>query len=635
MVNTIIHILILSAFIFPDFAASKERYSVKHIPAQLLPADAVIRNHTIDFEITDAKKAILKVTYAVTIFSREERYLGKLVVPYNKYISIEDLEGILFDAEGKEIREIENADIKDFSAVDDYTLHDDSRIRYADLVHDVFPYTVEYIYEIEFNGYLNFPAWYSQTNINPVEHTAFRVTTPRQYFLRYWTNNDTVLPIKTESGRQTIYEWEATNLPKLSQDAVEGDLYDVSTIVKIAPSDFEIEDIKGDMSTWKSFGNWFYHLKDQRSALPPSAVNDVQEIMKASPSKRETVKKLYEYMQSRTRYISVQLGIGGWQPFDASYVHNRGYGDCKALTNYMESLLRQAEIPSFPVLINSGTDRFPMITEFPSNQFNHVILCVPMERDSVWLECTSQSKPFGQLGYATENRNALLISPDGGVIVRTPATGSDDNLQIRTGKIFIQSGGTAVVNISTRFYGNRHSETQSTLIQATPEEREYWVKDQFTAPNISLHSFSIQGLENRTPEIITDVSASLLRYSSVSNDRIFFHPSIISRRTYVPPPVVKRLSPVRFSYPYKYIDSLWYTLPAHYIPETIPPALSVQTTFGSYSSKSISFGDTAILYIRMTEMNMNSIPAERYQEYRTFVADIVKSDRAQIVLRKK
>ena len=52
----------------------------------------------------------------------------------------------------------------------------------------------------------------------------------------------------------------------------------------------------------------------------------------------EKAKIVYKYMQEKTRYISVQVGIGGFKPMLAKDVDRLGYGDCKALSNYTKAL---------------------------------------------------------------------------------------------------------------------------------------------------------------------------------------------------------------------------------------------------------------------------------------------------------
>ncbi len=627
--------LLLPFLLFPLLLFGGEKYAAIDIPPSLLPAPAVIREHSIQFRIKDIRNATMTVVHAVTIFSKEEQEQGNLVLPYNKFRTVEELTGTIYDAAGEEVRDMDDEEVRDFSAVDDYTLHDDSRVKYVSMVHNVYPYTVEYTYEVDFTGSLSWPQWYSRMDENPVQHSSMTVTVPNIVGMRWWCNRDSVRPVIVQQNSTAIYTWEKSSEPLLSNEDLGGDLFDATIIVMIAPNDFQLEQQRGSMRTWKEFGEWYYGLKKGKSLLPENGINDVSSIISGTTTRRETVQRLYEYMQSRTRYISVQLGIGGWQPFDASYVHSRGYGDCKALTNYMEALLQQAGITSYPVLINSGDERNPMILEFPSQRFNHVILCVPFEKDTVWLECTNQSLPFGRLSYSTQNRHALLIEPTGGKVVRTPSSSAFENRQVRTGTVQLNGAGNAAVTLSTSMFGQRQVSTQFSVLQATPKERHDWILSQMELGNITLSGFSFKGLEDRSPVITLDRNATLQRYGSVNGNRLFFHPSIVARRSYVPPARPSRISPVRFEFPYTNIDSISFTLPEGYSVETLPPETVLKSSFGEFHGRTTASGDSVITYYRRTDFREYSIPASRYAEYRNFIADIVKADRAQVVLKKR
>jgi transglutaminase-like putative cysteine protease len=611
-------------------------YSVKNIPPELLKdVGAVIRNKTIKFEIYSEQNAIEVVKVAVTIFKKDEQHYGELKLWYDNFREIIDLEGVIYDQDGEEVRELESSDIKDYSDYSNYSLYADNRIKSAELYYNEFPYTVEYTYELRYNGFLEWPSWYSRYNSDPVEFTKFEVKVPFDYRFRYWCNRDSVEPDIRKEGGYQLYSWQSENLPKLNDEAEDEDIEDLAVVVRIAPSVFNMDGYKGNMTSWKDYGRWYSLLCKDKDSLPKDALREIDERIASLSDKKEKIFSLYKYMQSRTRYVSVQLGIGGWQPFDAEYVHKNRYGDCKALSNYMVSILKAAGITAYPVLIYNGDNKEPLIPEFPSNQFDHVIVCVPLEKDTIWLECTSQNMPPGSIGWSNENRSALMITPGGGVLVKTPATKSGYNKQQRNSVVTIRSSGRAEVNMSTKWFGDQYDYVLQVTDNLTPRVQEKWLKSYFKVAELKMNNYSFTKKNDNSNEIDLKVSITLPRYGSLSGNRIFFNPCIVERRTYVPDKISKKISPVRFNYPFTDIDTVKYILPDNYKVEALPKEVEIETSFGKFVSKSVENKDGPIIFIRLLEIKNYSIAPENYSEYRDFFAKVVKADRSQIVLVKK
>lgn len=610
-------------------------YDVARIPQALrIGSQAVVRINHGRFEVRNSEHAHYIVKRAVTVFSKEKRDWGKLVLGYDRFSSIEDIEGALYDASGERIRTLASEDIKDVSAISSMSIYDDHRIRTAELYNDSYPYTVEFEYEISYSGSLNWPKWYAQSTIDAVEQSSFEVVASVDAGVRYWCNRLGVQPQLTRDGGDITYRWQAAGLPSIPKDAV-GYLEDATTIVRIAPTSFVLEGFEGTMESWLSLGKWFQQLYVGADELPQQAVQDIQALVKPNDTPRDKTRKTYRYLQSRIRYVSIQLGIGGWKPFNAAFVHEHGYGDCKALSNYATALLRAAGIAAYPVSIYSGYTPQPMVTEFPSNQFNHQIVCVPLPGDTVWLECTSRSAPFGHLGDDIENRPALMLTPTGGIVVHTPSSTAAQNLQRRTGTITLIWTGGAEARVTTSVFGNEQDEVRHEIAESPAEQRRKWALRTIPVTNPSLTQLDISGADVPSDSIAVTIGFSTPRLASSSGNRMFFVPNLMERNITAPSPYVVRVSPVRLRYPLRRVDSLVYRLPVGYKVEALPTPVKLVPSFGNFSCSTIARGDTSVVYTRFFECRETVIPLEKYDEYRTFLTEVVKADRAQAVLVKK
>ena len=452
MIRHLFVTIIVLLSILPTFAADGD-YAVNKIPEALLKnANVVKRMEDIRFEVLDIGKSRLYHKYALTVLNENGDKYAVEVVGYDKLREFKSMEGNLYDAGGKRIKSLKKSEIKDLSAMDDNSLMDDNRIKVHGFFHRVYPYTVEYETVVQFNYNMFFPAWSPLGGENmSVIQSAMTLVVPADFAIRYKAFNYKAAPgKKTEKGKD-IYRWELNNLEAIQLEYASPNWSDIMPVVYLGPVQFEFEKYKGDMSSWEGLGKFIYDLNQGRNKLPDTIKHDVHQLTDGIRSDKEKVLKLYNYLQQNTRYISVQLGIGGWQTFDAAYVAQRKYGDCKALSNYMFSLLKEAGIKSHYTLIKNGNGQPHFLEDFPSSQFNHIILCVPLKADTMWLECTSQTVAPGYLGGSNANRPVLLIDENGGKLVKTPRYGIEQNLQIRKASGKLSQSGQLNVKINTHY----------------------------------------------------------------------------------------------------------------------------------------------------------------------------------------
>ena len=634
-------ILTFLVILYPNssytYGGSKNEYDVSNIPNGLhINTNAVIRKDILIMDVKSEDESTVTVKYAVTVFNKEgQKKYNHISVNYDKFREIEDLDGAIYDAAGEKIRSLESEDIKDYSQISGYSIYEDSRVKKAELFYDKYPYTVEFTYKILNYGFLDFPDWLVQRGEESVEYSHLEVKVPEDYKLRYWCNRDSVKPVITKDYDKLDYVWEAKNLPEQSEDIVANDYKDYTTVIRLAPSKFELDDYKGDADSWKTLGKWSYGLYKGADILPEQLIKKVHSLVAPQDDEHEKIKKLYRFLQSTTRYVNVTLGIGGWKPFDAKYVYKNGYGDCKALSNYMVALLKEAGIHAYCVLIGAGEGQFKFIKQFPSNEFNHVIVCVPLKKDTVWLECTDQVSPYNQLGAFTENRYALMLTDSGGVLVHTPKTTFRDNTQWSTARVAFNSFGRAKISYTIKWLGDEQNEVRDDLENASADDKEKWASNIINAPNITNIHYSFDALGSHLPRISMSAALTSEKYALIMGNRIFFKPSLIHQHTNIPVDNMHRLSPVYLSFPYLDADSVSFKIPAGYTVEAVPNEVNLETSFGSFNSKTFQSGDSVVIFQRRIEMKNYKIPAKKYSEYRKFWTEIVKADRENVVLVKK
>lgn len=624
-----IPMLFVSSLLF----ASGGEYAVSAIPVELLKeANVVKRMESVRFEIVNTGEAILRRKYALTILNENGDKHAYFVEYYDKMHEIRNIEGVLFDAEGRELKKLKNKQIIDATGSDDNNLIDDNRRKVHSFFHKTYPYTVQYEVEIKYDGTMFFPVWLPREDENfAVEQSSISMICASDYKVRYSATNYTGEPVITTEKNKKIMTWEIKNLPAIKDEYASPNWFEINTTVFFGPTEFEVEKYKGNMQSWQDFGKFVHALRQGKDKLPENIIQKVHSLTDGLADPKGKIAVLYDYMQHNTRYISIQLGIGGWQPFDATYVATKAYGDCKALTNYMYSLLKEAGIKSFYTLVRAGRNAKNIRADFPSSQFNHVILCVPLQKDTVWLECTSQTMPPGYLGDFTCDRYVLMVDEDGGKLVRTPKYGLKDNLQIRHIIAQLDEDANLSVSASTTYKGLQQDQYHGLIHNLSKDKVKEYLHEQLDFATYDIHAFDYKEKMDALPFIEETLDIGVRNYATITGKRLFIVPNVMTRTFRRLTPNENRKFDLELGFEYIDIDTVEISIPPGYTAESLPQDIKVTGKFGTYQTITKLEGNK-LIYYRSIEHLSGHYPATDYADLVKFYDTMYKGDRRKVVL---
>ncbi len=629
-------IIISLLFIFNTSFSQKINYSISLIPDSLKEdANVVIRQSFQELKINSKDNAVLKIKEVKTILKKSGIQHANLVIPYSKFIKIKSIKGQIYDKDGKLIKKIKNKEIFDVSQYDGFSLYTDNRLKIIrkPILH--LPYTVEYEYEISFKGILSFPSWHPVPDYKvAVQNSILKISSPKEYNFRTesinFNGNKTINELKNEK----IYSWEINNLKSFYEEDLNETIENLVPYVLVAPNDFELDNYKGNAETWSNFGEWINKLNSDRNILPQETIIKIKELTKEAKTDKEKVKIVYEYMQNKTRYVNISLGIGGWQPFKAEETDKTGYGDCKALSFYTKSLLDAVGVASNYAFIKAGRSTLPLKINFPSNQFNHATLCVPNKGDTIWLECTSQTNPFGYIGTFTDDRDAIIIDENGeGKLAHTTIYPEEVNTQIRTVNFILDETGNINGKINTEYSGLQYENVNRYLVLSKEEQKKKLDK-RISIPNMRIEDFSFDEKKDLLPSITEIIKMNVQKYASTSSNRLFLLPNILNRSEYIPKKIENRKTNIIFRRGYIDVDTIKYKLPQNYKIEFIPKDIEIDTKFGKYSLQFKIVGKE-LVYTRKLSLHKGNFPPKDYSDLRKFYQIIYKNDKKIVVLVKE
>lgn len=590
--------------------------------------DVRIDNSVTEIMISNIDNMSIRETKSLTILNENGQHHSVFYGYEDDFTKLTSLSMTVYNSAGKKIKKIGKGYSENWN-VNAKNEIDNTELVILDPDFQDYPYTVELVSEIKMNkGFLSLPLWMPRESFEmEVKKASLTLTKPQNYEVNYLLEHLEEPLIHIEKGME-VWSWELQDLAAVSNEISYKQFKEEQPKVYLGPLQFSLDGNDGSFENWQNFGEWYLALNDEPYEFGQETLAFLESV--SAEDVPSLIHELYTFMQRRSRYISIQLGVGGYQSLPTKYVDEKGYGDCKALSNYMKSMLDYKGLESNFILVNAGKDRDDIKPEIVSNQFNHVFLAVPNDSDTVFLECTTQLMPTGFTGTFTDDRHVLWIEQGGSQIIKMPALDLNDNVLKSTGTLVLDKFGNGELNLK-RERGGLFFEDIQLLTSINEGQREGYLYNQFSYKDFIIRDFSYEQPKDNTNTYLTEYDLVINNVARNTSDRLLVPVHSLDQiEDFLVFNRYKRFAEVRRAFTLD--EKVIVKLPEGFHVSRLPELSKLESQYGTYSCQIKDLTDGRIEIIRKVVIDKGRFTNEDFVDFSKFISGIKKADRTSLII---
>jgi hypothetical protein len=402
---------------------------------------------------------------------------------------------------------------------------------------------------------------------------------------------------------------------------------------------------------WTDVSRWASSLYDPQVVITDEIAIKARDLTANAKTEFEKIHAIGTYVQN-LQYISIDIGVAygnGYKPRASDLVLSRGYGDCKDKANLMRAMLKTLKIDAYPIAIYSGDPTYVRADWASPRQFNHCIIAVKVSDTTqaatvldhpklgrlLIFDATDAFTPVGDLPDYLQGSNGLIIAGDSGGLAQMPVMPPEFDLLERQVAVTLTEAGEVKGTIKEKAVGQTSTMFRREHRELSASDYRKAIEGWLTRGATGAQLLTLSAKDDHAGAgFDLDVEFSARNYGQLMQNRLLvFKPVIVGRRNAVSLTEPKRSNPIEL-WSNSMREVVTYTLPAGFVVDEVPDAVTLETDFGKYSTK-FETKDGKLVVTRLLTTQRKTIGADKYAGVKDFFTKMHEAEQSPVVLIRK